>query len=92
MLSCKENDLPVKKVPVPSELQVWPLTHLESGSFHCMTSIVMLELFKNKNIILKTMFAYKSIECLHQLKASDCCSISLNPYMVFQTSKSGIME
>ena len=35
------------------------------------------------------MFAYKSIECLHQLlksrHLSDCCSISLNPYMVFQT-------
>ena len=34
------------------------------------------------------MFAYKSIECFHQLlkkQTSDCCSISLNPYMVFQT-------
>ena len=32
----------------------------------------------------------KSIECLHQ--TSVCCSISLNPYMGFQTWKSGIME
>ena len=37
---------------------------------------------------LKTMFAYKSTECLHQLlksQTSVCCSISLNPYMVFHT-------
>ena len=25
-------------------------------------------------------------------QTSDCCSISLNPYMIFQTWKSGIME
>ena len=34
------------------------------------------------------MFAYKSIECLHQLLKSRhliVCSISLNPDMVFQT-------
>ena len=39
------------------------------------------------------MFAYKSKECLHESaikkQTSDCCSISLNPYMVFQTWNHG---
>ena len=45
--------------------------------------------------VLKTMFAYKIIECLHQLLKSRHLivrSISLNPYKVFQTWKSGNLE
>ena len=42
---------------------------------------------------LKPMFTCKNIlTSAIKKQTSVCCSISLNPYMVFQTWKSGIME